>query len=69
MINYTLDTSRKYMIAQKLGEIIPFVIVEHAPKERALIIERKGELWMSIKSGSQIKLYPMKRVNEVGESV
>jgi len=58
-MNYILDNSRKRIVAQRLGEIIPFAIIAHSPGEKALIIERKGEYWLSIKRGQKIVLYPM----------
>ena len=64
-MNYILDNSRKRITANRIGEIIPFSIVEHSPGEKALIIERKGAFFMSIKRGQKIVLYPMTKVEKI----
>jgi len=60
-MNYILDNSRKRIVASRLKEIIPFSIIEHSPGEKALIIEKRGEFWMSLKRGQKIVLYPMEK--------
>jgi len=64
-MQYTIDkeSGRKTYTANRIGEIIPFTIIEREKRERALIIERANGYWMSIKKGQKIKMFPMKVID------